>query len=376
MSIFHRVQEQAKINKSIRLAGGHTCIPWSLGRFSTVIPGIEKKRLVIVTANSKVGKTQIADYLYLYEPYEFITNNKTDLSLKIFYFSLEMSKEEKLKQAITHKIFKDTGKSISPQNLDSVFKDRILSDEDERLMDKYEAYFTEYEKVVHYIDNIRNPTGIYKTIRNYAEQNGYYVNKQGKVIPREDFENPNTRDAALFSIDHYKPNNPNEYVIIITDHVSLLNPEKGSTLHQTISNYSSNYCLKMRDRWGYTIVNIQQQAAEQEKQQFTHSGRSIIDKLRPSPDGLGDNKLTGRDCDLMLGLFAPVRYGIESYPQRSGSPGYDITQLKDNYRELSVLLNRRGTGFINTHLYFNGEVNYFEELPSPDMINYEKYTKK
>lgn len=77
----------------------------------------------------------------------------------------------------------------------------------------------------------------------------------------------------------------------------------------------------------------------------------------------------------MLGLFAPVRYGIEEYPMRA-SGGYDITKLRDNYRELSVLLNRRGSGFINSHLYFNGAVNYFCELETIDKINYEKYIKK
>lgn len=206
-----------------------------------------------------------------------------------------MSKEEKLKQAITHKIFKDYGKIISPQDLDSVFKTKILSDEDEYLIDKLEPYFDQFEKTVHYIDNIRNPYGIYNYVREYAQANGNYYDKYGNIISINDLNNPNTQAEAQFKVDHYKPNNPNEYVIVITDHVSLLTPEKTDTLHQSMSRFSSNYSLKMRDRWGYTVVNIQQQSAEQEKQQFTSGGKSIIDKLRPSPDGLGDNKLLGRD---------------------------------------------------------------------------------
>jgi hypothetical protein len=375
LSIFHRVQAQAKENKKIRLAGGYTCIPWSLQRLGTVIPGIQKGRYIIVTANSKVGKTQLADFLYLYEPYEFIKTHDTNLKLKIFYFSLEMSKEEKLKQAITHKIYKDTRTIISPEDINSEFASRILSDHAEGLIDKYEQYFEEFEKTVTYIDNIRNPYGIYTYMREYAERNGTYYTKEGKPIPKEDFLNHSTRDKALFSIDRYIPDNPNEYVIVITDHISLLTPEKGDTLHQAMGKYSSNYCLKMRNRWNYTVVNVQQQAAEQEKQQYTNTGRSVINKLRPSPDGLGDNKLTGRDCDLMLGLFAPHRYGLETYPERANSKGYDIVKLGDNYRELSILLNRRGSGFINNHLYFNGAVNFFSELENPNSINYSNYGK-
>ena len=377
-NLFDRVLAQAEHNREIRLAGGHTCIPWSLERLSTVIPGVQKRRYIIVTANSKVGKTQLCDFLYLYEPYEFISTVKSDLSLKIFYFSLELSKEEKLKQALSHRIYKDHKIIIDPQDINSEFKRYILTEEHKKLIQSYKGYYEKYLDTVEYIDNLRNPFGIYNYVRTYAEQNGNYYDKSGNKIALSDIysRNQEVADKASFSIDHYKPNNPNEYVIIITDHVSLLSPENGDTPHQTMSKFSSRYCLKMRDRWGYTVVNVQQQAAEQEKQQFTVGGRSIIDKLRPSQDGLGDNKLTGRDVDLMIGLFAPHRYGIETYPVRSNSDGYDITKLGDNYRELSILLNRRGSGFINNHLYFNGAVNYFEELPNVKNINYEQYVKK
>lgn len=59
----------------------------------------------------------------------------------------------------------------------------------------------------------------------------------------------------------------------------------------------------------------------------------------------------------MLGLFAPYRYEIPKWE------GYNISRLQDNFRELSVILNRRGSGFISVPLYFNGAVNYFKELP-------------
>jgi hypothetical protein len=58
---------------------------------------------------------------------------------------------------------------------------------------------------------------------------------------------------------------------------------------------------------------IQQQSAAGEAQQFTQMGDSIVEKLKPSADALGDNKLVGRDVDLMLGLFWPHRYNIDTY---------------------------------------------------------------
>lgn len=351
--IYIRVVEELKSNKKIRLEGKDIAIPWlNLPKLSTVIPGVQKGRYIIVTANSKVGKTQIADYLFLYEPLNYIFSeaNKGNLKLKIFYFSLEMSKEDKILQMISNKIYNDKQYIVSTDNLRSYFNGYILEDRVEKLIDEYKDYFTKVEEVVTFIDKIRNPFGIYKEIRDYARNNGKFFLNNGVEVDIE--------KTGLY--DYYIPNDPNEQVIVITDHISLLTPEKGEDLHAAMGRYSSDYCLKMRDNFKYTVVNIQQQSASSEAKKFNlMGGKLIIDSLRPSADDLGDNKLTGRDADLLIGLFAPNRYKIKTYE------GYDITQLKDNYRELSIIFNRRGSS-TNLDLYFEGAANYFRELKSDE----------
>ncbi len=347
-TIFSRVKTQLQVNKGMRVLNKDILIPWpNMPKLSRVLPGVQKERYVIVTANSKVGKTQIADYLFLYEPLNYIFNNpNTNIKLKIFYFSLEISKENKILQMISNKIYTDIGEVISPDNLRSYFKGYILEDRIERIIETYEPYFERIEQIVTFVDNIRNPYGIYKFVREYARTHGKFYKNDGDEVDI-------TVDGMY---DYYVPTDQNEQVIVITDSVSLLTPEKGEELWKAIFKFSSDYCLKMRDNFKYTIVNIQQQAADQEKQQFTFKGNSIVDKLRPSADGLGDCKLTGRDCDLMIGLFAPNRYKIPQYE------GYDITELKDNYRELSIILNRNGGAATNLDLYFEGAANHFREL--------------
>jgi hypothetical protein len=291
----------------------------------------------------------------MYEPFFFLKEKKPDIRLKIFYFTLEMSKEEKIKSAISHKIFRDTGKIISPERMDSTFQDYILDSATEKLIESGREFFKEFEQTVTFIDSIRNPFGIYKYMRDYANSHGKYIDRNGQVIPHEKLDRGD--EEVLKSLDRYEPDDPNEYVIVITDHLSLLTPENGQTLGDAINTFSSNYCIRMRNRWGYIPVNVQQQAAAKEKVQYTFKGESIDESLVPSQDGLGDSKLTQRDCDVMLGLFAPHRYGIQKWE------GFNIERLQDNFRELSVILNRRGTGFISVPLYFNGAVNYFKELP-------------
>jgi hypothetical protein len=237
------------------------------------------------------------------------------------------------------------------------------------LLDAYDEEMERFESMVQIIDNVKNPFGIYKHVRDYAYAHGEHYDKNGNIIPKEHLlsSNPEVRDPANLRIAEYRPYDPDEYVIIVVDHLSLLHTEKGQDLWTTIFNFSSKYCLAMRDRWRYIPVVIQQQAADQEKQQFTFKGDSIVAKLRPSPDGLADCKLTQRDVNVMFGLFAPHRYKIENYE------GYDIDRLADNYREFNVMLNRNGSGFINLDLYFNGAANYFKELLPADKMEEKHY---
>lgn len=370
--IYKRVKNEIKKNKKIREDGGYTCVPFVLlKKLGLVVPGIEQEKYYLVTANSKVGKTKLADFLFVYNPYEFVTKYKSDITVKIFYFSLEVSKEEKISQYYSYKLYKDYNIIISPEKLKSRFENYILEDEVEKLLDSLDAELENFESVVTFIDNIKNPYGIYKYIREYAYKNGVHYDGQGNKVPVEHLmsKDASVRDKANLSIVSYTPNNPNEYVIIITDHVGLLHPEKGGTPWETIFAFSSKYCLAMRDRWRYIPVIIQQQASDQEKQQFTFKGDSVIAKLRPSPDGLADCKLTQRDVNTMFGLFAPHRYKIDNYE------GYKISELGDNYREFSVMLNRNGSGFINLDLYFNGAINFFKELPAADKISEADYKK-
>lgn len=346
MQIFERVKKELRENKQSRLEGKVTAIPWlSLPKLGTVLPGVQQKRYNIVTANSKVGKTKLADFLYVYEPFNFIQSCECNIKLKIFYFSLEMSKEDKIKEVVSYKLFKETGKVISSERLGSVFKDYILEDEVEKTIDTYDSFFQKFESTVTYIDDIRNPYGIYKYVRDYAL-------KHGKIH----YKTVNIDGVDQQLEDYYEPNDPNEYVIILVDHLSLLQPEKGGGLWDAMMKFSSDYCIRMRNRFGYTLCMVQQQSAESDKQVFTLRGDTVVEKLRPSTDGMADCKLTIRDCDLAIGLFAPNRYGLKTYN------GHDLTKLKDNYRELSILLNRRGAGSQCVDLYFNGACNFFREL--------------
>ena len=78
-----------------------------------------------------------------------------------------------------------------------------------------------------------------------------------------------------------------------------------------------------------------------------------------------------QDCNLMLGVFSPYLYKETQYE------GWDLTQLRDYHRELSIMLNRNGRSNITQQLFFNGACSFFKELPldAPPEVKQQVYSK-
>lgn len=364
--IFEQTLKAIVQNKQNRANGMYNSIPFGFPALDKHVPGIMRGMQYLITANSGIGKTQLTKFLFIYQPYKFIKDHpELRIKLKILYFALEESKEEFMLTLISHRLKMAYNINIGLLELISMGT-HTLSDTVLQKIYECREYFKELGQSLEIIDSISNPFGIYKYARNYALTHGAMKYREQIIDGRPEK-----------ILDHYEPNDPTEFVIIITDQLNLLQAENTpdtNTQHLAITKFSAEYCRKMLSKHlKYCVVNTQQQEAAKEKQQFTNMGLSIESKLEPSLDGLGDNKLTQRDALIVLGLFAPERYQIEKHR------GYDITIMKDNYRCLSILKNRYGIPNLKEGLFYNGQTNYFAELPPPDSteikIIYEEIKK-
>lgn len=292
-------------------------------------------------------KTQAGDFLFVFNAVKQIVDKGLNVRLKIFYFTLEMSKEEKMLAAFANILYTMEGIRLSPIQLKSTSARELLPKETLDIIAKYEYYFEKIEELVEFIDDIRNPTGIYKYVRSYAHANGTQHTRK-VLIKGEEVEVD----------DWYEPNDPDEYVMVMVDHIGLISTEKSNgrqlNLHESIVELSSKYLILLRNKYKYIPVVIQQQASAQESVENMKHNR-----LKPTMDGLGDCKLTQRDANVILGLFSPFRHEIKQYQ------GYDVTFFKDNIRFLEILGGREGGGGTVCPLFFDGAVNYFKELPLP-----------
>jgi hypothetical protein len=147
------------------------------------------------------------------------------------------------------------------------------------------------------------------------------------------------------------------------DHYGLFTPENKTDIRSTISKWSSEYAILLRNHYKMIIVGVQQQAADKETVQYTNVGNNVIEKNRPSPDGLADNKTTSRDCNMLISLFDPSRYKVSEYK------GVNFSELMANHkarhRELSILLNRDGDADYCIQLAFYGDIQLFLPIDVP-----------
>lgn len=260
MSLREEIKESLIKSREVILRGGVNCIPSRFLRFRQDFPGIRKKFSYLVTGATKSSKTQFTNYMFVFTPIFYYLEHPDLIKPTIFYFPLEETKEEITLRFYAYVIsVLSQGKyEISPENLESVDERNPLPQEVLDIMDSPEfiKIADTYEECVHFQED-RNPTGIYKVIKSYLESNGKTI-KEKKNITYIDEMTGQTRTETIEAFKEYIPNNPNEYIIPIVDHVGLLQEERGMTLKATIEKLSE-YFVILRNRYSITPVIVQQQ---------------------------------------------------------------------------------------------------------------------
>lgn len=348
---FDKVIHNLKERKKRIEEGLYNCIPFPFPRFSSLLPGTERSKYIIITASQKIGKSKFADHVFIYEPLFFMVEHP-ELKIKTFYFTLEMGAEEKYNEFLSNLLFRLDDIVISPTDLRSTDRRKPVPERILALLEseRYRKYIDKFEEMVTYIDDIRNPTGINKLCRDYAESHGKLVYKQVESANKLTGE---TEKRSI--IDHYEPDDPEEYRVIIIDNMANLSTESGMDLRQTI-NKMSKYSIILRNQLQYIIVAIQHQSQDMEGLESQK-----LKLMKPSTAGLGDSKTVGRDANLVIGLYSPFKYQVKEYEK------YDVTKFRNYIRFMEIIEDRDyGANGTICPLFFNGASSYFSELPLPD----------
>ena len=348
-SIFDKVKNSIDRGRE----GLNVGLPMGFNRLVEYLPNIQQRTYYLIGAGTKVGKTTLADDCFLYNPYDYLMNNESDIVLDIDYFSYEIDKETKIIKGVARKLWWDHGILTDVNTILSRGRNHC-SDEIYQKVMEYRLYFETMEDVVTIHDMPDNPTGMNKYLYRKAYEHG---KAEFEVVGKDDSGKEITRFKS------YTPDNPNRYWIIMVDHIALMKQERGFNTKQNIDKMSQ-YFVQLRNNFGAIPVVIQQLAFDSESDERHKSSR-----LTPTLKDFGDSKYTTRDANVVMALFDPSRYRLDNFQN------YDVRRLGNTYRNLEILANRDGEPNVNIGLNFIGPSGTFRELPRASEITDENYVK-
>lgn len=347
MTLIQRVLSNAKERREKILSGKVNCIPSPFKTFRYDFPGVELGTYYLVSGGAKSSKSKITNFLFLFNSILYAYNHPDLVRLKVFYALLEEKAENITGKFICYLLYilSDRKIRIDIKTFKSVDEDRILSPEILQLLGtlEYQSILKFFEEHVVFIPD-RNPTGVYHTLEKYAEANGTIHRKKVEGYEKEIF-------------DYYEPNDPDEYVLCIIDHISLISCERGMDLRNSIKKLSE-YLKIVRNKYNYIPVVVQQQNSESLSLEAFKAN-----KIRPTQKGLADSQDPGKDCDVMLGITSPFSWELKEYLK------YDITKLRGYSKFLEIVLGRDGESNAILGMYFDGATGYYAPLPKYDNIS-------
>lgn len=272
--LIQRVIQNAIERRQRILSGKVNCIPSPFKAFRYDYPGVELGTYYLISGGAKASKSKITNFLFLFNTILYAYEHPDLIRLKIFYALLEEKAENITGKFICFLLYKLSGGKIriDIKTFKSVDAGRVLSQEILDLLNtlEYQSILNFFEEHVEWISD-RNPTGIYNVLKAYAEEHGIIHNKKIKGYDKEKF-------------DYYEPNDPDEYVLCIVDHIGLISTERGMDLRNSIKKLSE-YLKIVRNKFNYIPVVVQQQNSE------TLSLEAFkANKIRPTQKGLADSQ--------------------------------------------------------------------------------------
>jgi replicative DNA helicase len=337
------------------LEGKYSGLSNGLNRINKYIFGIQRSCYTLVGGASGSGKTTLVDYMLL----EGIKDaDSKNIPIYITYYSLEIDEFSKKANWLSVLIYQKYNIIVPPEVIKGYGDNRL--DADQLIL--VEDVMPELEDIwgrITWIFETTNPTGAYKHAWTAMDAKGTfeksdYVDNDGHAKKR---------------IDRYIPNNPNEYNVIVVDHIALLQFERGFTLKENLDKMSE-YFVRLRNLFGYTILALQQfnsSLSSVERQKFKG-----VD-LSPQQSDFKDSTNMYQDCDIAIGLMNPYKMGMEECLGYNIKKSGTSNNLGKSFRMLKVIKNRLGADDVAIGLYFQPTAGRFEELPILSEMTPDKY---
>jgi len=362
-------------------------IPSPYGRLEDKI-GITKKMYTLLGGDPGTGKSAWLDTTYILHVYDWYMKNKNEVSFtpKIILRSMERSKEYRIAKWVCQLMFKKFNILIDVRTIFGMHSgDSKISSGLMHKIEKCRNYIEKMEEYVTVIDGRSVPTGVFKDFRDYALRNGdlYYHKKNGslykanyreksrkvewKKIPKGRF--PDGHKMPEKYEKKYIPDDEDEIVIPIVDHIGEYKNRKGFSNKQTLDK-AGEYTAKLRDLYRMSPIDVCQ--FNRNLSDTRRREGKNIDLQPEEQDFMGSSTMYQR-CDVAIALFNPHRYSVDEHL------GYPVQRFINSYghnrfRSGFILKNTYGVDDFGTAFQFIGEIGMYRLLPkSNEITNYDKW---
>jgi hypothetical protein len=305
------------------LAGKNSSVSMGFHKLNKYI-GIRKKILTLVFGATGSGKSSLVYDAWILNTFDWWIERKkaTQVKVKPILFSFERSKIYTKTKWLSRRISKDE-------------HDMVLM---------YEDYINELMEYVTVIEGAQNPTGPYRYMKAYAE-------KHGKI----------EQVSEHHSI--YHPNNENEVVVPIIDHIGLTKLERDYKTKKESIDKLTEYAQGWRDYYGYSPVFVAQITRELGSVQYQK-----MTEFEPTIDQIKESGAPGEAADVVMSIFDPIRYNTND------AGGYEARKFMNPetgekpFRSIKIIKNTYGCDGVRCGAVMNGATGLFRELPRKDDI--------
>jgi replicative DNA helicase len=337
------------------LSGQYKGLANGLTRINNYIFNVQRACYTLIGGLSGSAKTKYIDFTLINALKDAEVKN---IPINVFYYSYEIDEFTKKADWLSMLIYNKYNMIISPEKIKGLGEFRL----DDREKEIVEELLPELNRLFNKITwrwESSNPTGLYKEWWTHMSSRG--------TFERESYVDEH--DVTKERIVKFTLTNPDEYNLVIIDHLALMRIEKRDgktfTLKENIDKLSE-YAVRCRNLFKMTFFLLQQ----------FNQGLNSVDRqkfkgvdITPQQSDFKDTTNPYTDADVVLGLLNAHKMDMETCLKYNINKPMSNYNLKDRFRMLKIVKNRLSRDGIAIGLLFLPEACYFEELSPPDRIS-------
>lgn len=327
--------------KNVGLANG-------LKNINKYLYGTHMARYYLIGADSSVGKTTVADFMYVHKAWQ--SARKLKRRIRIFYCSFEIGKLDKIAGWTSYYIFEKFGVQLPSDYILGRINGKLPTREHVNMIKQAYDYISLMMKDIVFIEDVVHPTKIFEDLI------AIHYDKEGKVL-RTDVSAEDKKLGKKGYVKGYVAKDPDLMTALVIDHLALTGSEQKLDTKQ-IMDRMSKYAVVLRNIFHTTVVFIQQFSTD--LMSWHRTAKKSEESIAPQRLDFGDSKATFRDACVVIGLTCPASFDYDSFK------GYQLIGDESFGRSFLagyIMKNRYGPSGRLLPLFLNGITKHVYDLP-------------